>query len=162
MSDQPFHISTNRLIGYKLLNRICLASTNSFLNFVISFSTAITSINLQWMYGQMWEKLHGKIDLSKYTNLPRNIATSMAWKPSSWQTNFAEVVFPIPGVPLNKTAFFKPESFCFLPFILLPVSKNCSCQAFNQLRSWTICTLHLRKWKLIIQVQVYIKTKYNR
>lgn len=100
--------------------------------------------------------------LSKHINLTRNISTSMAWKPSSWQTNFAEVVFPIPGVPLNKTAFFKPESFCFFPCFLLPVSKKCSFQAFNQLRSCKTCTpLHLRKWKLIILIQVYIKTKYN-
>jgi len=157
MRDQPFHISTNRLIGYKFLNRICLASTNSFLNFAISFSTAITSVYLQYMYRDRWEKLHGKY-FSRYMNLPRNTATSMAWKPSSWQINFAEVVFPIPGVPLNKTAFFKTESFCFFPFFLLPVSENCSCHAFNQLRSWTVCTLHLRKW---FKIQVYIRTKYN-
>lgn len=53
MKDQPIHINAEGLIGYKFLDRICIASTNSFFNFAISFSTAITSIYLQDIYGQV-------------------------------------------------------------------------------------------------------------
>lgn len=84
----------------------------------------------------------------------------MAWKPSSWHTNFAEVVFPIPGVPLNKTAFLDTESFCFFPCFLSLVSKNCSCQAFNQFRSCeTWIPLQLRNSKM--KTPIYVRTKFN-
>ena len=71
----------------------------------------------------------------------KSYTTSIAWKLSIWLTNFAEVVFPTPGAPLNSTAFLAPESFCFLPFFLFPVSRNSSFQRAIQPESFSTCTL---------------------
>lgn len=46
MKNQPIRINTQGLIADKLFYRICIASTNSFLDLSISFPPRVTSIYL--------------------------------------------------------------------------------------------------------------------
>lgn len=84
--------------------------------------------------------------------------TSIVSHPSILLTNFAEVVFPIPGFPLIKTAFFSEELLCFFPFPLL--CKNCSFQFDNQ--SWRPLTCSKQQHRLNVFSKIYRKKKNTR
>lgn len=130
---QPVVAITQSCVADKFFYRIRCAPSDTFLDLGVCFTTAITCIHL--FKKCLNSCLVGKIR-NKLCRIYKN--TSMACNPSIWLTTFAVVVLPIPGGPLNNTAFLAPLSASFFPLPFWLEWRNCASQLFNQ--SWSCLT----------------------